>query len=271
MFAFLNQFNQVFSMVFVIACAAYFTVKWWLSERQLRHILAHRSVVPSPFDLQITLDQHQHAADYAVARLRLSRLNLMVSMVFLLFLTLGGGLEALATWVKTHMTSHPLHFGVVFIVLFSLINGVLDLPFSYYAQFKIQGQFGFNRMTLRLWLLDMLKSTILAFIVGVPLLYGVLAFISFAPTTWWLWAWCLFMGLNLSMMWLYPTVIAPLFNTFTPLEAGDLKSRLEHLLTRCGFKSNGMFVMDGFVVPHKETRTLLGSGQINELCFLIHY
>ncbi|TDR32404.1 M48 family metallopeptidase [Hydromonas duriensis] len=242
---FFNNPSSTLRVLFIIACAAYFTVKWWLSERQMRYITHHMDAVPAPFDSQITLNEHQFSARYALARLRFGRFGLVVSTVALLFWTLGGGLNILAHWVLAHVTDHPLHFGVAFMVLFSLIGSMIELPLSYVSQFKIEAGFGFNHMTIRLWLVDMLKNAVLSAAIALPLLYGILQFMALMPQTWWLWAWSLFIALNVLMMWLYPTVIAPLFNTFTPLDEGDLKQRLDALLNRCGFKSNGMFVMDG--------------------------
>lgn len=210
----------------------------------MRHIVAHQDVVPSPFAAQISLSEHQNAAKYALGRHRLGRVGLLISMLVLLAWTFGGGLGALAR-VSLSLTEHPLYFGIVLMVLFSLINGVLDLPLAYITQFKLEARFGFNRMTIKLWLTDMLKGAALSMLIGVPLLYAILAFVVALPNTWWLWAWALFVGFNLLLMWLYPTFIAPLFNQFKPLDSGDLKLRLDALLTRCGFTSNGMFVMDG--------------------------
>ena len=235
---------NAFSLLVILAIAAYFTVKWWLSSRQMRHITKHRSAVPTPFDSQISLSEHQTAADYALERHRLGRSGLLVSLIMLWAWTFGGGLALLSN-AALSITTHPLHFGVVLMVLFSIINGLVDLPLAYISQFKVEQQFGFNRMTLGLWLSDLLKGTLLSAIIGIPLLYAVLAFIVWLPNTWWLWAWALFVTFNLLMMWLFPTFIAPLFNKFKPLEASELKIRLDALLARCGFKSNGMFVMDG--------------------------
>lgn len=235
---------NAFSLLVILAIAAYFTVKWWLSSRQIRHIADHRSAVPAPFDSQISLSEHQTAADYALERHRLGRSGLLVSLIMLWAWTFGGGLALLSN-AALSITTHPLHFGVVLMVLFSIINGLVDLPLAYISQFKIEQQFGFNRMTLGLWLSDLLKGALLSAIIGTPLLYAVLAFIVWLPSTWWLWAWALFVTFNLLMMWLFPTFIAPLFNKFKPLEASELKIRLDALLARCGFKSNGMFVMDG--------------------------
>ncbi|MGL4766581.1 MAG: M48 family metallopeptidase [Formosimonas sp.] len=235
---------NAFSALFIGVAALYFTVKWYLSHRQMQHIVAHQNAVPSPFAGQIDLAAHQKAAAYALERHRLGRSGLLVSMIMLWVWTLGGGLGFLAQAAQS-VSAHPLHFGVILMVAFSIINALVDLPLSYVAQFKVEQQFGFNRMTLRLWLSDLLKGTAVSMAIGVPLLYAVLALVTHAPDTWWLWAWALFVVVNLLLMWLYPTFIAPLFNKFKPLEATDLKTRLDALLTRCGFTSNGMFVMDG--------------------------
>lgn len=236
--------SVLMTIAFVLACLAYFTLKMYLSQRQIAHIHAQRRAVPAPFDEKISLENHQNAAEYALARLRFGQKNLWVSLLLLLFWTLGGGLTALASMTLS-ITSHPLHFGVLFVVLFSVIGSVIDLPMSYFSQFKIEQRFGFNRMSIGLWLTDMLKGAVMSAAIGVPLIYGVLWFIQIAPSTWWLWAWLLFVALNLLMLWLYPIVIAPLFNKFTPLADETLKARLDALLARCGFASNGMFVMDG--------------------------
>ena len=131
------------------------------------------------------------------------------------------------------------------LVLFSLIGSLFELPLAYVDQFYVEQSFGFNRMTRGMWWMDLLKNTVLSAVLGIPLLYAVLAFMRLFPDTWWFWAWALFLGFNVLMLWLYPTLIAPLFNKFTPLPDGELKTRLEALLQRCGFSSNGMFVMDG--------------------------
>ncbi len=144
-----------------------------------------------------------------------------------------------------HLSVHPLHFGVILLLLFSLINSLFDLPLAYVHQFHVEEAFGFNRMTRGMWLMDLFKNTLLSLVLGVPLLYGILSFMRLFPNTWWFWAWALFLGFNVLMLWLYPTLIAPLFNKFTPLPDGELKTRLEALLARCGFSSKGMFVMDG--------------------------
>ena len=231
-------------LAFVAALVLYFTLKLWLNMRQIRFIMAHQHQVPPPFDCHIDLEAHQKSARYAFVKLRLARLGLFISTSVLLIWTLGGGIASLSAVVQ-HLTAHPLHFGVVLLVLFSLIGSLFELPLAYVDQFYVEQSFGFNRMTRGMWWMDLLKNTVLSAVLGIPLLYAVLAFMRLFPDTWWFWAWALFLGFNVLMLWLYPTLIAPLFNKFTPLPDGELKTRLEALLQRCGFSSNRMFVMDG--------------------------
>ena len=229
---------------FVAALAVYFTLKLWLNMRQIQYIMAHQHEIPAPFDRRIDLEAHQKSARYAFVKLRLARLGLFISTSVLLIWTLGGGIASLSAVVQ-HLSVHPLHFGVILLLLFSLINSLFDLPLAYVHQFHVEEAFGFNRMTRGMWLMDLFKNTLLSLVLGVPLLYGILSFMRLFPNTWWFWAWALFLGFNVLMLWLYPTLIAPLFNKFTPLPDGELKTRLEALLARCGFSSKGMFVMDG--------------------------
>ena len=244
MMAVIKQAEVLLMLAFVAALVLYFTLKLWLNMRQIRFIMAHQHQVPPPFDRRIDLEAHQKSARYAFVKLRLARLGLFISTSVLLIWTLGGGIASLSAVVQ-HLTSHPLHFGVVLLVLFSLIGSLFELPLAYVDQFYVEQSFGFNRMTRGMWWMDLLKNTVLSAVLGIPLLYAVLAFMRLFPDTWWFWAWALFLGFNVLMLWLYPTLIAPLFNQFTPLPDGELKTRLEALLQRCGFSSNGMFVMDG--------------------------
>ena len=244
MFTSLQTPQFAMSALLVVALLAYFTVKWYLSSRQIQHIFAHRTQVPAAFSHQISLDEHQNAADYALAKLQMARKELCVDVFLVLFWSLGGGFSLLIKY-SLMLSQDPLYFGLILMVLFSLLNGMLNLPLEYLSLFRVERKFGFNKMSKKLWLSDLLTNTVLSLVVGVPLLYAILLFIQQQPDSWWFWAWALFVGLNILMLWLYPTVIAPLFNQFKPLESGKLKIRLNQLLKRCGFKSSGMFVMDG--------------------------
>jgi STE24 endopeptidase len=131
------------------------------------------------------------------------------------------------------------------VAAFSLIGGLIGLPLSWWATFRLEARFGFNRSSLGLWVADGIKSSLVGALIGLPLLAAVLWLMGAAGGTWWLWAWGLWMGFNLLMLVLYPTVIAPIFNQFKPLDDPELQGRVQSLMQRCGFTAKGLFVMDG--------------------------
>lgn len=219
----------------------------WLTQRQMRHVALHRSQVPEAFALTVTLQAHQKAADYTLAKGRLGWWQSAFAAAMLVGWTLLGGLDSLnqvvLNWVSPE--AYPLLSQVSLIVLFSLLSGLLDLPFEAYATFGVEQRFGFNRMTLRMWLADLVKGSVVATVVGAPLIAGVLWLMGQAGSWWWLWAWGAWMAFNLLLLVIYPTVIAPLFNKFEPLKDEALSQRVQALMQRCGFAAKGLFVMDG--------------------------
>ena len=230
--------------LFLLALITMVIVKLWLASRQIRHVARHRQAVPARFADTITLDAHQKAADYTVAKTRLSMLDIGVSAAVLLGFTLLGGLQWLNLfWLETFGPGYA--FGVALIASVVLISSLVELPFSLYGQFGIEERYGFNKMTLRLYFADLVKSTLIGAALGLPLLVAVLWLMERMGDLWWVWTWVVWMGFNLLLLVLYPTVIAPLFNKFEPLEDLSLKQRIEALLQRCGFASKGLFVMDG--------------------------
>ena len=238
------------SLAFAVALAASLLVKFWLSSRQVRHVAAHRGRVPAAFSGSVTLSAHQKAADYTIARARFGLLALAFNAVVLLGWTLLGGLNLLNSWVLQASQSLPegwqaMGYQLGLVAAFALIGSLLDLPWELYSTFKIEQAFGFNRMTLGLYVGDMLKGLLLAVVLGLPLLALILWLMGAAGPRWWLWAWGVWMGFQLLVMVLYPTVIAPLFNKFEPLTDAALKDRVERLMARCGFAAKGLFVMDG--------------------------
>lgn len=237
--------SNPFTWLFLLALGAYLLVRVWLAARQRRHVLAHRRQVPEVFERKIGLTAHQRAADYTIAKLRLGSVELVITTVFLLTLTLGGGIgwlhEQLLRWLPDSAFVRQL----LLLIGVMVLSGLLDLPVSLYRQFGLEQRFGFNRMTLKLYLQDLLKGLVVGAILGLPLLAAVLWIMNQAGEHWWLWAWLLWMGFNVTVLLVYPTLIAPLFNKFVPLEGGDVRSRIERLMARCGFQSNGLFVMDG--------------------------
>ena len=232
-----------FSTAFLLALTLMVGIRLWLSQRQIAHVTTHRSTVPAQFKDRLELAAHQKAADYTVAQTRFGRLALASEIVVLLAFTFGGGLQALHDLWSGHVDG--LTYGVALIFSAMAISSLVDLPFALYRQFVIEQQFGFNRMTLRLFLTDQLKQTALGLVIGTPVLLAVLWLMAKMGSLWWLYVWLFWCGFNLLILFLYPTWIAPLFNKFTPLKDEALSTRIESLMTRCGFRAKGFFVMDG--------------------------
>lgn len=233
-----------FTLLFLAMLFLSLAVQLWLEYRQLRQVNGHRAVVPSAFEGQISLQAHQKAADYTTAKVKLSRIELVYSTLVLLGLTLGGGLELLdQLWQG--LALGPLWGGVAVLISLSLVTSLLDLPFAIYRTFRIEQRFGFNNTTTGLYIADLFKQALLMLIIGVPLAALVLWLMDSAGANWWLYVWLVWSSFTLLMMWAYPAFIAPMFNKFTPLEDESLKQRITSLLQRCGFQSNGIFVMDG--------------------------
>jgi STE24 endopeptidase len=236
--------STTFTLVFCVLLLARFLTRQWLGSRQIRHVARHRSAVPTAFSSQIDLPAHQKAADYTIAKTRFDLLTATLSAMVLLGWTLLGGLNLLnQVWLA--LVGPGFWQQLALVTSFSLIGGLIGLPMSWWATFRLEARFGFNRSSLGLWVVDGFKSMVVGTVIGLPMLAAVLWLMGAAGDTWWLWAWGLWMGLNLLMLVLYPTVIAPLFNEFKPLEDTELQGRVQSLMQRCGFTAKGLFVMDG--------------------------
>ena len=232
------------SLAFATGLAATVLLKFWLATRQIKHVAQHRGQVPFAFDGKISLDAHQRAADYTVSKTRFGMLELAWGAAVTLGWTLLGGLSVLNQWTA-HAVGTGLWQQVALLLSFVLINGLIDLPFSLYQTFVIEQRFGFNKTTPKLWVLDLIKSSAMGVLIGLPLACLVLWMMGATGNLWWLWTWCVWSSFNLLMLLVYPTWIAPVFNKFQPLEDPALKARVELLMARCGFQSKGFFVMDG--------------------------
>ena len=234
----------VFTAVFLSFLAATIMVRLWLGQRQMRHIRAHRDRVPPAFAERISLEDHRRAADYSCTKLRFGRVLLAWETLWLLLWTIGGGID----WIDRGWAGfeYPMLVqGILVIFSLLLISSLLGLPFSWYSTFVIEARFGFNQTTLATWIKDLIKTALLVLILGVPLLAAILWLMQRAGDFWWLYAWALWMAFTLVMIWAYPAFIAPLFNTFSRLEDEGLRARIEALLERCGFHSQGVYVVDG--------------------------
>ncbi len=241
------------TLAFALLLLANLLVKFWLASRQIRHVAQHRGRVPEAFAATITLESHQKAADYTIARLRLGLVSTAVSTATLLGWTLLGGLDALNGTLRDAWQLHlqwaqpwqDLGYQLALFGAVSVIGALIELPLDLYSTFRLEQRYGFNRMTWGLWLRDAVVGTLLGVAIGAPLLGLILWLMAAAGPLWWLWAWAVWTGFSLLMMVVFPTFIAPLFNKFEPLTDEPVKARIEGLMQRCGFASKGLFVMDG--------------------------
>ncbi|HPQ24701.1 MAG TPA: M48 family metallopeptidase [Gammaproteobacteria bacterium] len=235
---------STFTMIFLFAVVAGLTVQLWLAGRQAAHIISHMGTVPPAFAANISLEQHRTAARYSLARLGVERWDLVLGSAVLLGWTLAGGLG----WLDNAMASiglGTLWHGVALVIGVVLVGSLIDLPLSIWRTFGVEARFGFNRTTPGGFAKDRLLGLVLGLVLGVPLVAAILWLMARAGDLWWLWAWLLWMAFSMFITWAYPIWIAPLFNKFKALDDTALRTRLEGLLQRCGFTSNGMFVMDG--------------------------
>ncbi|AFJ02805.1 hypothetical protein Q7C_1657 [Methylophaga frappieri] len=233
-----------FTWVFIFALLLMTGIEIWLSLRQKRHVLASRHAVPAAFSEQISLSAHQKAADYTVAKGGYKRGEAIYSGVILLLWTLGGGLALLyGGWSALGLSETVT--GLLFILSFMVIGSVLELPAGWYKSFVMEEKFGFNRATPNIFFADFAKQLLLLVVMGVPVVWVTLWLMNSTGEFWWLYLWAAWMGFALFMMWAYPAFIAPFFNKFTPLEDQEMVHRVDNLLQRCGFNSQGIFVMDG--------------------------
>ncbi len=255
-----------FTLVFVAAFAISLALRLWLVRRHIAHVTAHRDEVPGAFADRIGLPAHRKAADYTVARTRLGVAETLVEAMVLVALTLGGGLAVLVAWTDV------LPFGVLgrdlaLIVAVAVISGLVGLPFSYRQTFGIEAKFGFNRTTRALWAMDLVKGILVAAALGLPFAALVLWLMRAAGPLWWIWAWAVWIAFQFLLLALYPTVIAPLFNKFSPLPAGSARDAIEALLLRCGFQNRGLFVMDGSRRSSHGNAFFTGFGRAKRIVF----
>ena len=232
------------TLTLAVALVAHVALKLWLNARQVRHVAAHRGAVPADHVQTIGLADHQKAADYTLAKAKLSQIDIVLDAVVLVGWTLLGGLDAL-NQLLLGLMGPGMAQQIALIVSFMLIGGVIGLPLSLVQTFGVEQRFGFNKMTPTLWISDLLKGLLVGAVLGLPLLWLVLWLMEMGGSLWWLWAWGVLVGWQLFLMAIAPNVIMPLFNKFTPLEDESLKARVQALMQRAGFKAKGFFVMDG--------------------------
>ncbi|HUN93201.1 MAG TPA: M48 family metallopeptidase [Burkholderiaceae bacterium] len=229
---------------FAVAVLLVVALKLWLAQRQVAAVGAHSDRVPAPFDTVIPLQAHQLAAAYTIAKQRLGMAQTLLGAAVLLGLTLLGGLQRLGDLVAG-VAGRGLPGQVALVACVGVLLSAIDVPLDAYRQFRLEQRFGFNRMTPRLFIVDHLKGLLVAAVLGLPLLACILWLMARSGEAWWLYAWIVWVGFGLLLQVLYPTVIAPLFNRFTPLADATLMGRIDGLLARTGFRSRGVFTIDG--------------------------
>ena len=259
--------TNLFSILFLAMLALSSALRVWLALRQFHHVAAHRAAVPAEFADRIPLAEHQKAADYTRAKLRLGLAELGVDVALLLILTFGGLLSAFDVFWRGVFDGAGFAHGLALFGSLGVASFVVGLPFALYRTFALEARFGFNKMTPALFIVDLIKQTLLTLLIGAPLLLAVLWLMGAMGERWWLWVWLTWLGFNLLILLLYPTFIAPLFNKFTPLAEGEMKARIEALLARCGFASSGLFVMDGSKRSAHGNAYFTGFGRAKRIVF----
>ena len=240
-----NELAAGLTFGFALALLAGLLLRFWLASRQIRHVARHRGELPADFANTVSLSAHQKAADYTIAKTRLGLLELALGAGVLLGWTLLGGISTLNSFLLSALGGGGMVQQLAVLASFAVISALLDLPLGLYQTFSVEQAYGFNKTTPKLWLLDLVKSSLLGALIGLPIAALILWLMGAAGAQWWIWAWGTWVGFNLLLLWALPTFIAPLFNKFTALEDGTIKTQVTALMARCGFAAKGLFVMDG--------------------------
>ena len=258
------SFTFYYLFIFLLITTTFFQV--WLTKRHIAHIYKNKKSVPIAFSKTISISDHKKAADYTIAKSNIGVIDLFIQAIFLYLLTLGGGINILMD-TFSNLINNELVIGALVIISVMLISSIVDLPLSIYKTFNIDERFGFNRMTSQIFLSDLIKQSILSIIIGVPILFISLWIISNLGGLWWLWLWIFISIFNFLMLTLYPTYIAPFFNKFLPLKDVKLKTKIEKLLLKCGFESDGLFVMNGSLRSNHGNAYFTGFGKSKRIVF----
>ena len=259
--------SYTLSILFISLVVLTTLTRVWLGNRHISFVQKHRNEVPKAFSKDISIEAHQKAADYTSAKTKLVIAESLVQAALLLTFTLGGGLQWIDYVWRDFMPEHEMLRGALVILSALIISGIIDAPFDYYKTFVIDAHFGFNKMTRVMFIGDMIKQSILGIALGAPILFAALWLMEGAGEYWWLYLWAVWSVFNLLVLAIYPTFIAPIFNKFTPLADEALKTRIEALLAKCGFKSQGLFVMDGSARSSHGNAYFTGFGNSKRVVF----
>lgn len=256
----------MFTLLFIAFLLTDVALRLWLASRQIRHVQTHRADIPPEFADRIGLYSHQRAADYTTAKTKFFMIERVTEAAVLVGLTLLGGLQFLDTQLGYLFENEMLRQLALIGVVLALL-GTVGLPFSAWSKFRIEARFGFNRVTPRLFVVDCLKALLLTLLLGIPLTASVLWIMGNAGPDWVWYAWGIWVAFNFLILWLFPTVIAPVFNKFTPLHDAEVTDRIKGLAQRCGFSLNGLFVMDGSKRSAHGNAYFTGFGKARRIVF----
>ena len=255
---------QAILTLYLVLFALEYLWETLLTVLNIRHVRAHAQAPPEPFRGVIDQETYRKSVDYTLTRNRFALISDTASSIFLLLVILSGSLGWIDTFLERFQL-HPYLHGIVYIFVLSAVFGLFSLPFTLYSIFVIEERFGFNKMTWKLFLIDGIKSLILSVVIMTPLLYGLFWFMDATGKYWWVWAFLFLAGFQLLMVVIYPTVIAPWFNKFSPLEEGSLRDKIIALAEKVRFRTSGIFVMDGSKRSKHSNAYFTGLGRVKRI------
>lgn len=238
----MNQ--SLFLFIYLALLTIEFVTLYTLTILNINSVQKNRNAIPDLFSKVISKEEYKKSVNYTVKKEHFSILKLIFSTILVAIFLLSGSLGHIEKFLAGYI-SNPIFLGLIYIALVSVALFIIDLPFALYSTFVIEEEFGFNKMTMKSYISDIIKQGILSAILGGILLSVIFIFMDKTGTTWWIWASSFFIAFQLIIFILYPNFIAPIFNKFTPLEEGELKEKLEKLSKEAKFKVSGIFVMDG--------------------------
>ena len=258
---------EFFTSIFLLFLSIYILTMLWLNFRQKKSIQNSFNVVPPSFKKDISLKEHQKAGLYSLDKLKVDNFEILFSSLLLVLWTTGGGIDLINNFWASH-SYEGLSGGVFVILSIMVISSLLGLPVNYFRTFKIEEKHGFNKSTTSLFFSDYVKQTIIfTLIFGSFISFVVLWLMNYMGQYWWIYTWVFISLFSLIMIWVYPTFIAPLFNKFSPLSDKELEIKIKSLITKSGFQSNGIFVMDGSKRSSHGNAYFTGMGESKRIVF----
>ncbi|UCD33122.1 MAG: M48 family metallopeptidase, partial [Desulfobacterales bacterium] len=253
-----NIYLSAYIAIYVTSFALSVFIDWL----NVKYLEKHGRKVPAAFEGMIDAGELKKISQYTTDNIRFKRVESGMGKMFFLFIILSGILPWLAEAVNQQ---HFLLAGLLFFSVPGLVEAIASLPFDYYHSFVLEEKYGFNTKTLTIWLADIIKSFLIMIVLGAFLLSALLLMLKYAGPSWWIWAWIVLLMFQLLMTILYPTVIAPIFNTFTPVKDGDLKTGIEKLAKGEGINVAGIYQMDATRRTRHTNAYLAGLGKAKRI------